>query len=196
MGSLLPGWDRKKRGTIPKAMRDFEEPTKIPNSPRSPRATVTAKPVATPSSPPKLGRTSCPPSLHGSAHFPSRRYSEDTPVPMSQSSKPINSLNPLTVVLPGSPRSPRSPPKTSPFANSAPAGGLFAKLLEKGDADDDGCAWSSRVESSALNQRPDPCPDLEEWRHGSFKPEDTLHTMHILNCEPGSPKKHQTGEGC
>jgi hypothetical protein len=49
--------------------------------------------------------------------------------------------------------------------------------------------WCSKVESSALNQRPDPRPDLEEWRHGSYKPEDTLHTMHILKSEPSSPPK-------
>jgi hypothetical protein len=169
-------------------MRDFEEPTKIPTSPR---ATVTAKAVPAPGSPPKLGRVSCPPSFHGTAVFPSRRRSEDTPT----SPRPVTSLNPMTMVLPRqntSPRSPRSPPKTSTFAMSAPSGGLFSKLLEKGDDEDEGCMWCSKVESSALNQRPDPRPDLEEWRHGSFKPEDTLHTMHILNCDaPGSPKKQQ-----
>jgi hypothetical protein len=174
MGSLLPGWDRKRGGTIPKAMRDFEEPTKMPVSPHSSAAGT--KPPSHVGSPPKLARTSCPPSLHGTVILPSQRTSGEH----TSSSFKVSSL----------PGSPKSPPKhTSPFATSAPSGALFSKLLEKGEDEDEATQWCSRVESSALNQRPDQKADLEEWRKGSYKPEDTLHTMHILHCEPGSPKK-------
>lgn len=165
----------------------------MPTSPRSP--TAAPKPPAAPGSPPKLARTSCPPSLHGTVHFPSKHSSGETTASINTSLKATNSLNPMTMTFPRA-SSPRSPPKnSSTFATSAPSGGLFSKLLEKGDDEDEACKWCSRVESSALNQRPDPRPDLEEWRHGSYKPEDTLHTMHILNCDPSSPKKQQSGNG-
>ena len=172
-------------------MRDFEEPTTMPSSPRA-SGSIPARPSQGQGSPPKsLSRMSCPPSLHGTLTF-SSRHSGDTPSILNTPSSPIPSLGRTSMGSPRQTASPRSPPKTSPFATSAPTGGLFSKLLEKGDDEDEKCQWSSRVESSALNQRPDQPPDLDEWRHGSFKVEDTLHTMHILNCDPSSPKK----EGC
>lgn len=192
MGSLLPGWDRKKHGRIPKAMRDFEEPSKIPTSPRGVPTKATPQPIT---GPPMLSRASCPPSLHGTISVAPvhGKLNETTSMRAPPGERP--KLARTSLSLSTSPRgrgsmgttsSPRAP--TSPFVVSSPANNLFNRLLESKEPEDKDSHWCDRFDSSALNQRPDAPKDLEEWRHGSFAPDDPMHSMHILDVEsPKSP---------
>lgn len=77
-----------------------------------------------------------------------------------------------------------SPRTSSPFAGSAPTT-LFERLLERQPEGDEagrhGEVWSERVDSAALNMQPDAPMDVDAYRHGSFRPDDPGHSMHLIH---------------
>ena len=177
-------------------MRDFEEPSKIPTSPRGAATKATPQPIT---GPPNLSRVSCPPSLHGNISIsPTRgRLSESASMRVNTTSVERPKLSRNSLSLSTSPRLARnstsqsSTPRggtASPFASSVPPNNMFSRLLQSKDTEERDSRWCDRLESSVLNQRPDQPKDLEEWRHGSFAPDDPMHSMHILDAEsPRSP---------
>ena len=176
------------------AMRDYEDPSKIPVSPRA----SMSKPVAV-TGPPPLGRQSAPPKLYGDLVLPSsprdpsacKKITVAATSPRLARSSVNNSATTTTLV--SSPRAPPSPvSKSSAFDKQ----NLFSRLLEedeeggqnsqgKGQGGGGGMQWCERVESSSLNVKPDDPRDLNAWRHGLVMIDDPVHAMHIL--EPHAP---------
>lgn len=140
---------------------------------------------------PNLARMSCPPALHGPLPPPSTpstatSKSKALPIKISVTKRPQLGRSSMS-----SPRT-TSPRTSSPFAGSAPST-LFEKLLERHPEGEEGgrhgMVWSERVDSAALNQQPDAPMDVDAYRHGSFRPDDPGHAMHLIH-------QQHTTSGC